>query len=160
VAEWAYAEVCGGGGWALTPHTYAPRSVGIDDIDEGIGKALRRAYEPDQYEKWTIRPEVDLITEGAPGERLASAELIADLTRLFHAEGIQVTENASYRLHPATMGYRYSARYPGRVLCMEVRRDLLAEPFDPFVEMKIGAEKVARIGRVVAAALLERLARS
>lgn len=159
LTEAAYAEICGGGGCALTPHTYAPKSVGIDDIDEGIGKALRRAYEPDQYEKWTLRPEIDLITEGAPGERLASSDLVADVKRSFSAEGIQVMENATYRLHAATMGYRYSARYPSQVLCMEVRRDLLADPFDPFAEMNIGADKAARIGRVVAAALLEQLAR-
>lgn len=160
LTEAAYAEICGNGGWALTPHTYAPKSVGIEDIDEGIGKALRRAYEPEQYEKWTIRPEIDLITEGAPGERLASPDLVEDLKRSFGAAGIEATENASYRLHPATMGYRYSARYPGQVLCMEARRDLLADPFDPFVEMNIGADKAARIGRVIAAVLLERLART
>ncbi len=82
-----------------------------------------------------------------------------NLTRLFRDGGIQAAENATYRLHAATMGYRYSALYPGRVLCMEVRRDLLADPFDPFAEMKIGASKVARIARVIAAAYLDQLAR-
>jgi hypothetical protein len=159
VTDAAYTQICGSGGWALTPHTYAPKSVAIEDIDEGIGKALRRAYEPDQYEKWTLRPEVDLITEGAVDERLASPRLIEDLTRVLAGEGINATQNATYRLHGATMGYRYSARYPGRVLCMEVRRDLLADPFDPFAEMKIGAEKVKRIARPIAAAYLEQVAR-
>jgi hypothetical protein len=79
---------------------------------------------------------------------------------LFRDDEFQATENATYRLHAATMGYRYSALYPGRVLCMEVRRDLLADPFDPFAEMKIGASKVTRIARVTAAAYLEQLAQT
>jgi hypothetical protein len=34
---------------------------------------------------------------------------------------------------------------PGRALCVEVRRDLLADPFVPFAQMTIGAAKVDRL---------------
>ena len=34
---------------------------------------------------------------------------------------------------------------PGRALCVEVRRDLLAEPFAPFAQMQIGAAKLERL---------------
>jgi hypothetical protein len=46
---------------------------------------------------------------------------------------------------------------PGYVLCLEVRRDLLADPFEPFAEMRIGATQVARLARPLAAALLHDL---
>jgi hypothetical protein len=44
-------------------------------------------------------------------------------------------------------------RWPGRAICVEVRRDLLADPFQPFVEMKISAEKVKKLALPLAASL-------
>jgi hypothetical protein len=35
--------------------------------------------------------------------------------------------------------------HPGRTACIEVRRDLLAAPFEPFAEMTIGRDKVDRL---------------
>ncbi|MCA9726219.1 MAG: hypothetical protein R3E12_18870 [Candidatus Eisenbacteria bacterium] len=160
LVERAYRTICSGGGWAVMPHTYAPKSVDIQTIDEGIGRALRQAYEPEVYETWAWRPQVDIISESREQEMLAPASLVHLLEAKLAAVGIESAQNSTYRLHPATMGHRYSALYPGRVLCMEVRRDLLADPFDPFVEMKIGSEKVTRVARPIAAAFLESLTKS
>ena len=52
------------------------------------------------------------------------------------------------------MGYRFSERHPGRVLCAEINRALLATPFSPFEEMTIGRAEVARMAAPIAAAYL------
>lgn len=158
-AERAHRNVCGAGGLALILHTYAPRSVGIDVVDATIVERLHRAYAPGVYENWPLRPDVDIISQDADSNRLASAELVADLRRRFASAGYQAAENATYRLHPATLGHRLSAMYPGRVLCVELNRGLLADPFTPFQEMTIGPEAVERLSRPLAAALLEQLSR-
>ena len=43
-----------------------------------------------------------------------------------------------YRLHPSTLGHRYSVAYPGRVLCVELIRDRLL-----YCAHELGAENVA-----------------
>lgn len=159
VAERAYELVCGAGGLACIPHTYAPKAVTVDSFDEGIGKAMRRAYDPEQYQKWPPRPPVDLITATPDGVELAPPRLAAAIRDNYGKIGIAATENASYELHPSTMAYRYSARYPGQVLCLEIARDLLADPFSPFEEMRIGERKVAAMSAPIAAAFVDELAR-
>ena len=153
-AEQAYRTVCGAGGRALILHTYAPRSIRIDSFDDGIVAALHRAYEPGVYEGWERRPEVDLISESDEGERLAPEGLVRAVRERYERLGVEVAENATYRLHRATMGHVHSTRYPGRVLCLEIRRDLLADPFTPFAEMTIGEHKARRMAAPIAAALL------
>ena len=152
-ARRAYREVCGSGGLALTLHTYAPRSVKVERFDEGIVPALRAAYEPEAYERWERRPDVDLITEDEGGRRLAPPEIVEALRVEFAAIGVAVAENATYRLHPETLGHVHSTAYPGRVLCLEISRALLADPFTPFAEMRIGPERVRRMAAPIAAAL-------
>ncbi len=159
VADRAYELVCGAGGLAFVPHTYAPKAISVDSFDEGIGKALRRAYEPERYQTWPTRPAVDLLTATPDGVELAPRQLIAAIRRGYAKVGISAAENASYHLHPATMAYRYSTRYPGQVLCLEIARDLLADPFSPFEEMRIGAHKVAAMSAPIAAAFVEELGR-
>ena len=61
------------------------------------------------------------------------------------AIGVKVADGRTYPLHPSTAGYHHVARWPGRVACVEVRRDLVADPWDPFVEMRISAEKARRM---------------
>ncbi len=158
VAEAAYELVCGSGGLALIPHTYAPKTVSVESHDEGIGSALRKAYEPEQYEKWHRRPAVDILSEGPDGVKLAPPCLAEAIKSNYARIGIRATENVSYQLHPATMGYRRSERYPAQVLCLEIARDLLAEPFAPFEEMRIGERKVETMSAPVAAALVAELA--
>ena len=48
-------------------------------------------------------------------------------------------------LHASTLAWGHVMARPGRALCVEVRRDLLADPFEPFAEMQIGPAKVARL---------------
>ena len=152
-ARRCYAEVCGSGGLALTLHTYAPRNVDIDRIDEGIVGALRRCYEPDRYRRFELRPEVDLICEDIRKVHLAPPGLAEALRQAYAAIDVTLEENRSYRLHPDTMGYVHAAAYPGQVICLELRRDLLADPFSPFEEMRIGAEKTERLAGPIADAI-------
>jgi len=149
----AYARVCGRGGLALQLHTYAPRSVGIDVIDDEIVRALHRAYEPEVYATWPERPPVDLITAGPDARVLAHPGMVAAVKAGYAEIDVAVGENATYRLHPATMGYHYAALYPAQLLCVEMRRDLLADPFVPFGESPISAAKVARMTTPLLAAV-------
>ncbi len=157
IAERTYELICGAGGLAFIPHTYAPKSVSVDPIDEGIGKALRRAYEPERYQQWPVRPPVDLLTTTPQGVGLAPPRLVAAIRDNYAKVGITAAENVSYNLHPATMAYRHSARYPGQVTCLEIARDLLAAPFSPFEEMRIGARKVTAMSAPIAAAFADEL---
>lgn len=155
----AYRRICGAGGLALQLHSYAPRSVGIDRIDGEIVAALRRAYEPEVYATWPERPAVDIICAGTDGAMWAAPELVAAVRAAFAAIDVAAEENATYRLHPATMGYQYARAYPGQVLCVELNRGLVADPFVPFGESPIGPAKVERMSRPLATALSGALAR-
>jgi predicted N-formylglutamate amidohydrolase len=155
-----YEEVCGAAGErgiALALHTFAPRSVEVE-VNADIVAALRAAYRPGIYPSWALRPGVDFITRDATENDLSPPGLVASLREAYGALGIDTGENATYHLHPATMGYRYAAAYPGRVLCMEVRRDLLGAPWRPFSPSAAGPRKVARLARPLAAALSRALA--
>lgn len=147
----AFERICGQGGLALIPHTYAPRSVGIDRIDAGIVEALHACWaEP---ERWPLRPEVDLITETPEGEDLADPELLDDVIAGLEALGHEVARNDSYTLHPETASAVWAARYPGQVLCLEVRRDLLLRTWRPFEEQEIDGRAVQRIAAPLAASV-------
>ena len=159
LVDLAYQRICGAGGLALQLHSYAPRSVGIDRIDGGIVAALRRAYEPEVYATWPERPAVDIICAGTDGTMWAAPELVAAVRAAFAAIDVAAEENATYRLHPATMGYQYARAYPGQVLCVELNRGLVADPFVPFGESPIGPAKVERMSRPLASALSGALAR-
>ena len=43
LAERAYEHVCGAGGFALSPHTYGPRTMAIERIDDTTWKATMAA---------------------------------------------------------------------------------------------------------------------
>jgi len=139
-------------GAMLLLHSYAPRSVGVE-VDAQIVESMRRAYLPDVEPTWPLRPEVDVIGRTVEGESLAPAAVVRSLREGMALAGIRVEEGVSYPLHPSTLAWEHVTRRPGRALCLEVRRDLLADPFDPFVEMRIGAAKVARLAAPLAAAL-------
>ncbi len=151
-SERLHEEACAGGGIALALHSYAPRSIDVP-IDDDIVTSLRRAYRPAVYRTWPERPDVDLITETPEGEDLSPRALAADLARRYAELGFGVGRNATYRLHPATMGYRHALRYPNRVLCLELRRDRIAAPFRPFAPSPIGPRKVARLAGPLVEAL-------
>ena len=155
----AYRQICGAGGLALQLHSYAPRSVGIARVDAGIVTALRRAYEPEIYQTWPRRPAVDVICAGPDGTMWAAPELVAAVRAAYAAIDVEARENATYTLHPATMGYQYARSYPGQVLCVELSRDLLADPFVPFGESPIGPDKVGRMTAPLAQVLVQALSR-
>lgn len=131
-------------GAMLLLHTYAPRTVDVE-VDDQIVANLRRAYQPELAPSWPLRPEVDLIGREADGTSRLPVAVTETLRSELAAAGITLADSATYPLHPSTLAYDHVIAHPGRALCVEVRRDLLADPFDPFVEMTIGAAKVARL---------------
>jgi hypothetical protein len=156
VAGLAYERVCGAGGSALIVHSYAPRSVDIQRVDADIVRALREAYEPQRFATWPERPPVDLISRADDDTLLAPAGWVQAAIRRYAAIDVPVAQNATYRLHPKTLGHRHSVDWPDRVLCLELNRALLADPFTPFEEMRIGSARVERMAAPLAAAWLDR----
>jgi hypothetical protein len=156
LAEAAFAAVCGQGGQALVPHTYGPRSLDIAGVDATIVDQLRVAYAPERVESWPIRAEVDLLTRDGEGTELAPAGVEAALLEAFTEAGFEPRANDTYYLHSAALGHRWSVTYPGQVTCLEVRRDLVVESWEPFEEGRPSAERVERIARVLGPTL-ERL---
>lgn len=153
-----YAQVCGKlQGLALQLHSYAPRSVGIEKTDAQIVEALHAAYVPEVYEKWPQRPAIDLISATEDGSFRTSPGLVRDLVKAYAAADLDAKENATYHLHPVTMGYVYAKAYPGQVVCVEMNRGLICAPFTPFGVSPIneaGLERlVSPIGAVLKAAL-------
>jgi predicted N-formylglutamate amidohydrolase len=125
-------------------HSYAPRSVDVD-VDLQIVASLRRAYEPSVVSTWPVRPEVDVISRTVDGVSHAPVAVVDELRRALAEHGIALADSATYPLHPSTLAWQHVMARPGRALCVEVRRDLIADPFDPFVEMRIGAAQVERL---------------
>lgn len=156
VAE-LYGRVCGNGGLAVQLHSYSPRSVGVDATDANIVDALHKAYVPAVYETWPKRPSVDLICATKEGDFRCNPELVAEVRAAYTAAGIQNEENATYHMHPITMGMHYAKAYPDRVLCIELDRGLLGDPFVPFASSVISPAKVAMMMAPLAAVLRARL---
>ena len=157
VATDAYARICGAGGLALAPHTYGPRTVGIDAVDETIVTKLRWALDPARHDSWPLRAEIDLLTRDGEGRCWAPEGIEARLLADFAAAGFSGVANEAYHLHPSALAHAWSVAHPGRVLCMEVRRDLLVEAWTPFAPMRVVDERCVAIAEVLAPALLERL---
>lgn len=151
-----YADLCGTGGEALIIHSYAPRSVDPGPIDRGIVSALERCYEPGTYESFPLRPEVETIDTDPAGRLLSPAARIDALAEALAGVGISLARNRTYSLHPSTAGYHHAERYPGQVVCCEVRRDLLCDPFVPFRPVKVGVRKVERLAVPLADAFTPR----
>ena len=131
-------------------HTYAPRTVDVE-VDLNIVESLRAAYQPETVDRWPMRPELDVIGKGLDGTGYAP---LAVVDALRDALGdLTVADSATYPLHSSTMAWDHVMAHPGRTLCLEVRRDLLADPFEPFAQMKISDAKVERIAVPLATAL-------
>jgi len=137
-------------GALLLLHSYAPRTVDVE-VDADIVKNLHRAYQDEA--RWPLRPAIDVIARAPDGVSHAPAAVVDALRAALSADGIDVADSATYPLHPSTMAHEHVMARPGRALCLEVRRDLLADPFEPFREMRIGPGKVARLATPLAAAL-------
>jgi hypothetical protein len=153
VATRAFADVCGGGGRALIPHTYGPRTLGIDAIDDDIVAKLRWACAPERHDTWPLRAEVDLLTRDGDGKLFAPEGVEEMLIGRFAEEGFRAKANDTYFLHPSTLGHAWSVAYPGQVLSLEVRRDLLVEEWRPFEEMVAQAGPCATVAKVLAGVL-------
>ncbi len=152
----AYQEVCGAGGLAVALHSYAPRSVEVA-VAADIVTTLRAAYRPAIYSTWKLRPGIDCITRDAGGRDLSPPGLVAALRAAYSELDLETGDNSTYHLHPATMGYRFAVSYPGQVLCVEFRRDLLGAPWRPFSPSAVGPRKVARLAQPLAAILTRAL---
>lgn len=146
----AIAEL-GDTGALLLLHSYAPRSVEVE-VDLDIVTKLHRAYQPEIVPTWPLRPAIDLICREADGTDRAPRPVVKALTERLAALGHAVSESATYPLHPSTLAYQHVLARPGRALCLEVRRDLLADPFEPFAQMRIGEHKVAPLAAAIAEA--------
>lgn len=146
-------QVCEAGGLAVMMHTYAPRSVGVT-VDGDIVQKLHDAYEPEVFQTWPLRPEVDIICRDLDGQLQAPAALLDDIVRRYAEAGVTCATGETYPLHPATTSAHRAARYPKQTLCVEVRRDLVVEPFTPFDEMIPDPERVQRMAAPIAQALL------
>lgn len=158
LAEAAYAEVCAeGAGLAVALHTYAPRSIDVP-VDDRIVDSLRREYRAGALERWPLRPEIDLIAATAEGESWVPEGWLERARATFGADGFEVAVDATYSLHPATLAHRFSVAYPGRVVCLEVRRDLLGDPWEPFTESRIGGARFDRVADALARAIDRQLA--
>jgi hypothetical protein len=157
----AYEHICGErNGLALQLHTFSPRSVGIERTDAGIVQALHAAYEPKVYATWPERPAVDCIAATADGSFRSAPALVVALRAEYAMAGIFAEENATYALHPATMGLFYARAWPDRVLCVELNRGLLASPFVPFGVSPIDPVKVERLVAPLARTLAVALERA
>ncbi len=141
----------------LLLHSYAPRSVDVE-VGLDIVEKLQEAYA--DPERWPLRPQVDAIHRLPDGTSLAPPQIVGRLIAELWDAGIEATDNATYPVHPSTVGHRHATRWPGRVLGVEVRRDLLAKEFIPLEESQIDPEAVARIAapivRAVSASLPQR----
>ena len=148
----AVEAVAGAGGALLLLHTYAPRTVDVE-VGLDIVEQLHRAWQPDVAPGWPLRPALDVIGRGVDGTQHAPEPIVAALREALSAIGVtDVADSATYPLHPSTLAWEHATRLPGRALCLEVRRDLLAEPWEPFAEMAISPAKVDRLAAPLAAA--------
>ena len=143
-------DECAPGGAILLLHSYAPRSVDVE-VDADIVTKLRNAYKSDIEPTWPLRPELDVIARAPDGTDHAPRGVVEALRAAL--PDVTVGESATYPLHPSTLAYHHVMARPGRAVCIEVRRDLLADPFEPFAQMRIGAVKVERMARALATAL-------
>lgn len=145
VVESAMAEVMANDGYAFLPHTYGPRTMDIASIGDDIVARLAEQVVPKHWESLPLRPEIDLITRTPEG---LLATLPGSETRLiagYAALDIIVAIAQTYTLHPVTMGARWALEHPGRVLCLEVRRDLLVHEWRPFEEMQVRESAIAQL---------------
>lgn len=148
----AAVTALGRDGALLLLHTYAPRTVDVE-VDIDIVANLHRAWHPDVAPTWPLRPEVDVIERDLDGVSHAPAQVLAALRAALDARGITLAQSVTYPLHPSTLAWEHVTRLPGRALCIEVRRDLLADPFEPFAEQRISADKVVDLAVPIATAL-------
>ena len=152
VVEQAHASL-DAGGFLLLPHTYGPRTLGVDSVGDDIVEKLRWAHEPDRVETWPLRPDVDLITRSQDGAVSAALDVAERVAAAYRALGLNVGDNATYHIHPSTLAHRWAARLPARVFCLEVRRDLLVRSWTWNDDNEVLGPAVERFAAPIAAAI-------
>jgi predicted N-formylglutamate amidohydrolase len=140
----AVHEVASAGGALLLLHTYAPISVDVS-VSPKIAQDMRWAWSDAVRPRWPLRPELEIIGRTVEGEDWSPPAAVAALRAAAAQAGFGVGDGRTYPLHPVTTGYHHMLRFPGRALCLEVRRDLLADPFEPFSEMTVDAARIERV---------------
>jgi hypothetical protein len=159
VAAAAFAAVCGGGGLALVPHTYGPRSLGIKAVDDDIVKNIKWACEPEREATWPLRADVDLLTRDGQARELSPPGMEQALLEAFGAAGFSTKANDTYYVHESSLAHTWSTTYPGQLMCLEVRRDVLVPQWRPFEETTAAPMKVERVADVLVPVLHEALQR-
>lgn len=132
-------------GYVLLPHTYGPRTMNIAAVDDDIVARLREQVVPATWDNLPLRPEVDLITRWPDGRGAGPAGMETALVEGYRAIGVEAVVAKTYQMHAITLAATWDAMCPGRVLCMEVRRDLLVEAWSPFQEMVVSDAAVERL---------------
>lgn len=127
-------------GAVLLLHTYAPRTVDVQ-VDLDVVPNIRAAWLPERVETWPLRPELDVIARTVEGTDLGPGPVVEALRAVASAQGWALGDSACYPLHPSSLAWDHVVAHPGRALCLEIRRDLLAEPYTPFAEMTIPAAR-------------------
>ena len=100
---------------------------------------------------------MDFIHQTPNGESLDHTVLRQNMTTHLEAAGLCVAQGDSYQLHPATTAYGWSEKYRSKTVCIEVRRDLLMQQFEPFAEMEVDVEQLASIATAMAYGIMETL---
>lgn len=159
VAAAAFAAVCGGGGLALVPHTYGPRSLGIKAVDDDIVKNIKWACEPEREATWPLRADVDLLTRDGQARELSPPGMEQALLEAFGAAGFSTKANDTYYVHESSLAHTWSTTYPGQLMCLEVRRDVLVPQWRPFEETTAAPTKVERVADVLVPVLHDALQR-
>lgn len=159
VAEAAWTEVCGRGGFALVPHTYGPHTLPIDRIEHDIVERLRAAHQPEVLRTCPLRPEVDLLLHDMDGRLWAPDDAEELLVEAFSLAGFLAQTGTTYRLHPSTMAWQFATRFPQRSLCLEVRRDLLVERWLPFQEKVVDIAAIERVADALTGSVVKWMAR-
>lgn len=141
-------------GLMILLHTFSPRSVGVE-VTENIVADLHRAYQPEVFQGWRLRPELELISQDLNGTNFSPQALIDLLSLHTKAAGLDLRQNTTYPLHPSTTGYHHAVELEDRILCLELRRDLLTDPFRPFGKNEILPELVEKVASPILDALLQ-----
>ena len=134
-------------------HTYAPRTVPITSVDRDIVKQLHVFYHSEKIRSCKLRPQIDVIHKTPNNEELSDLKWYESVSQEFRTIGLDVADGASYPLHPVTMAYHYAKAYPRQTLCIEIRRDLIVERWEPFSEMRISQEKAEKLAACLARSL-------
>lgn len=137
----------------LLLHTFAPRSVGVQ-VTERVVEDLRAAWHPDRVEAWPLRPDVEVLSRTPAGDVHAPAGAVAALQACVGATGLRVADSETWLLPAGTVALDRALARPGRVLCVEVRRDHLVEEWLPMEPLTVDPGRVARLAPAIADALL------